>query len=157
MGCSLDRIPAQSQQLHTSAPFVSQTIKTTLPKSPVTFRCRLPISSRKGITTVHPRDAAMVSTKTTRCIANGSYPSGVRYISLENRWHQTRSQCVLDLISTSEKSCRSLYLRWKIFKMSISRPSVELIDEDITYRPPCILMIGFPVLVIWTSSRNPLR
>ena len=28
---------------------------------------------------------------------------------------------------------------------------------SIAYRPPCILMIGFPVLVIETSSRRPLR
>lgn len=28
---------------------------------------------------------------------------------------------------------------------------------SIAYRPPCSLMIGFPVLVIETSSRRPLR
>ena len=32
-------------------------MNTTLPRSPVTFKCRFAISSRKGITTVHPREA----------------------------------------------------------------------------------------------------
>ena len=36
---------------------VSLTVNTILPRSPVTFRCLLAISSRNGITTVHPRVA----------------------------------------------------------------------------------------------------
>ena len=33
------------------------TVKTTRPRSPVTLRCLFAISSLKGTTTVHPRDA----------------------------------------------------------------------------------------------------
>lgn len=33
----------------------------------------------------------------------------------------------------------------------------KFLAKAATYRPPCILIIGFPVLVMETSSRIPLR
>ena len=64
MLCFVDHIPKCNIS---TLPFLKMkrtgepTIKTTLPRSPVTFRCLFAMSSRKGTTTVHPREAVRLS------------------------------------------------------------------------------------------------
>lgn len=70
-------------------------MKTTRPKSPVTFKCLLAISSLKGTTTVQPREARRVTALDMHCIKETSasaYQVGERCNGPGSQWRRIQSQ-----------------------------------------------------------------
>lgn len=70
-------------------------MKTTRPKSPVTFKCLLAISSLKGTTTVHPREARRVKALDMYSVEEASasaYQVGEQCNGPGSQWRQIQSQ-----------------------------------------------------------------